>query len=183
MDKIDPISIRCTLGCGLKVERRMATALWNQHERQRIIALKAHEVFCSRDCEHGFDLEDWLKAEQEISSQTDDVRITQSEAGFDISIAKRAGQMCIVLSIAPSNVLILWSKDEMDTSEHDTKIYSTLSLAPLAETVDPERGEVTFRDDRMWLHLPHVDGGGVSQPDTVEPDTAAGGGGGQARRS
>jgi Protein of unknown function (DUF2934) len=178
MSHIDPTSTRCTLGPGLTVERRIATALWNEHERERIIAMKAHEVFCSRGCDHGFDLDDWLKAEQELSSQPHDVLISQSEAGFDISVAGRAEQICIVLSIAPSNLLILWTKDDMDTSEQDTNIHSTLSLALLPGTVDPERADVTFRDDRVWLHLPHVDNGHSPS----EPDAAVPGGDGRARR-
>jgi hypothetical protein len=163
---------------GSTVERRIATALWNQHERERIIAMKAHEVFCAHGCEHGLDLDDWLKAEEELSSQADDVRIGQSEVGFDISIAERAVQMCVVLCIAPSNLLILWTKEDIDTSEQDPNIHSTLSLAPLPATIDPERAEVTFRDDRVRLHLPHVDTGDSPS----EPDAAAPGGDGRTRR-
>ena len=48
--------MRCYLGRGVTVERRIATAVWNQEERERIIALRAHDVFCSRGCEHGFDV-------------------------------------------------------------------------------------------------------------------------------
>jgi hypothetical protein len=170
--------MRFTFDRGLTVERRIATAFWNQHERERIIAEKAHKVFCSRGCEHGFDLDDWLTAEQELSSQADDVLITQSEAGFDISIAERVAQVCIVLSIAPSSLLILWIKGEMDASEQNRSTHSTLSLASLPETIDPEKAEVTFRDDRVWLHLPYVD----NSYSPSESDTSAPGAGGRARR-
>jgi hypothetical protein len=30
------------------------------------IALRAYERFCNRGCEHGFDEQDWLAAEQEL---------------------------------------------------------------------------------------------------------------------
>ena len=178
MDCPVPTSIRCTLDRGLTVERSIATALWNQQERERLIAIKAHEVFCLRGCMHGFDLDDWLKAEQELSSQPDDARISQSEAGFDISIAERAEQMRIVLSIAPSNLLILWVNGSMDTSDENMNSQSTLSLTPLPCTIDPERAEVAFREDRVWLHLPHVDD---AHPPT-EPGAAEPGGDGPARR-
>ena len=58
-------------------------------------------------CKQGSDLDDWLSAERELSSAADDVLITQSEAGFDVSIAERAQEDRIFLSIAPSSLLIL----------------------------------------------------------------------------
>ena len=172
MSHIDLTSTRCSLGHGLAVERRIATALWNQQERDRIIAAKAHEVFCSRGCEHGFDLDDWLKAEQELASQSDDVLITQSEAGLEISIAERAEQRCIVLSIAPSNLLILWTHGETDTSEQDAiTLHPALNLASLPETTEPEDSEVSYRDGRVWLRLPYVGNGHfASGTDTSTPD-------------
>jgi hypothetical protein len=183
MSHIASTSMRCTSGRGLTVEKRIATALWNQHERERIIAMKAHEVFCSRGCEHGFDLDDWLRAEQELSSQADDVVITQSEAGSDVSIAERDRQTCVVLSIAPSNLLILWTNEDVDTGGQDGNIHSTLSLAHLPGTIDPERAEVSFRDDRVWLHLPHVyNGQPRSEPDTARADNPVPAGSGRARR-
>jgi Protein of unknown function (DUF2934) len=68
------------------------TALGNQDERNRIIAMKAYELFCSRGCEHGFDLDDWLSTERELSSEVDDIVIMQYEVGFDISTAERPQQ-------------------------------------------------------------------------------------------
>jgi endogenous inhibitor of DNA gyrase (YacG/DUF329 family) len=172
MSHIDLTSTRCSLGHGLAVERRITTALWNEQERERIIAAKAHEVFCSRGCEHGLDLDDWLKAEQELASQADDVLITQSEAGFEISIAERVEQRCIVLSIAPSNLLILWTRGDMDTSEQDgNTVHSALSLASLPETTEPEDSEVSYRDGRVWLRLPYVGNGhSASGTDTSAPE-------------
>jgi hypothetical protein len=77
---------------GPAVQRRIATALWNQDERDRIIAVKAYEIFCSHGCEHGSHLDDWLSAERELSSATDDVMVTRSEAGPNILIAERASR-------------------------------------------------------------------------------------------
>lgn len=157
MSQVDPTSTRCNLGRGLTVERRIVTALWNQHERERIIALKAHEVFCSRGCEHGFDLDDWLRAEQELSSEADDVLLTQSTAGFEISIAERVEEACIILSMAPSSLLILWTRSEPDGGEQGPVIqHSSLNLVSLPEAVDPEKADITVHDGRVLLHLPYV---------------------------
>lgn len=100
----------------LTVERRIATALWNQDERDRIIAMKAYELFCSRGCD-GSDLDDWLSAARELSWAADDVLVTRSEAGFEISIAEHAQHEHIFLSIAPSSLLVLWTGGGTNSGE------------------------------------------------------------------
>jgi DUF2934 family protein len=169
MSHTSPTSMRCDLGRGVTVERRIATAVWNQEERERILALRAHDVFCSRGCEHGFDVADWLRAEQELSSEADDVLLTQSTTGLEISIAERIEQACIVLNMAPSSLLILWTRNEPGDGEQRPVIqHSSLNLVSLPEAVDPEKADVAFREGRVWLHLPFV-----SQRDSLsEPATA-----------
>ena len=158
MSQITSTSTQPPVSHGPTVERRIATALWNQGERDRIIAMKAYELFCSRGCEQGSDLDDWLSAERELSSAADDVIVTRSEAGFDISIAERAQQEHIFLSIAPSSLLVLWTGAETNSSEQNINFQrSTLSLASLPERADPTKVEVTCRDGRVWVHLPYVD--------------------------
>jgi hypothetical protein len=157
MSQIAPTSTQPPVSPGPTVQRRIATALWNQDERDRIIAMKAYEIFCSRGCEHGSDLDDWLSAERELSSAADDVMVTRSEAGFNISIAERAQQEHILLSIAPSSLLVLWTGAGTNSSEQDTNFqHPTLSLASLPEPADPARAEVTYRDGRVWVHLPYI---------------------------
>jgi Protein of unknown function (DUF2934) len=117
MTHTDSTLIRCNLNGELTIERRIATALGNERERERMIAMKAHEIFCSRGFEHGFDLDDWLNAERELSPEASDVVITETKAGFDVSIAERPEQACIALSIAPSSLLILWTGDRLTSAE------------------------------------------------------------------
>jgi hypothetical protein len=154
MSHTESTLIRCNLNGELTVERRIATALGNERERERMIAVKAHEIFCSRGFEHGFDLDDWLNAERELSPEASDVVITPAEAGFDVSIAGRSEQVCIALSIAPSSLLILWTADQPNSGEPNSR--STLSLASLPGPVEPEKREVTYCDGRVSLHLPLV---------------------------
>ena len=119
--------------------------------------MKAYELFCSRGCEHGSDLDDWLTAERELSSAEDDVLVTRSEAGFEISIAERAQQERIFLSIAPTSLLVLWTGADTNSNEQNTDSQrSTLSLAPLPEPADPARAEVAYRDGRVWVQLPYI---------------------------
>ena len=157
MSQTAPNSTHAPLSPGPTVERKIATALWNQDERDRIIAMKAYELFCSRGCGHGSDLDDWLSAERELSSAADDVLVMRSEAGFDSSIAERAQQERIFLSIAPSSLLVLWTEAGTNSSEQNPNFQrSTLILASLPEPADPARAEVTYRDGRVWVHLPYV---------------------------
>jgi hypothetical protein len=117
MSHTDSTLIRCNLNGELTIERRIPTALGNERERERMIAMKAHEIFCSRGFEHGFDLDDWFNAERELSPEASDVVITETKAGFDVSIAERPEQACIALSIAPSSLLILWTGDRLTSAE------------------------------------------------------------------
>ena len=157
MSQTAPTSTQPPLSPGPTVETRIATALWNQDERDRIIAMKAYELFCSRGCEHGSDLDDWLSAERELSSAADDLLVTRSEAGFDISIAERARQEHILLSIAPSSLLVLWTGAGTNSSaQYPNFRRLTLSLASLPEPADPARAEAAYRDGRVWVHLPYI---------------------------
>lgn len=135
--------------------------------------MKAYELFCSRGHEHGSDLDDWLSAERELSSEVDDIVITQSEVGFDISIAERPQQERIFLSMAPSSLLVLWTGGGPNSSEQNTSFQrSTLSLASFSDRTDPSRAEVTYRDGRVWVHLPY--GSNVSEPDTPTSEPRVG---------
>ena len=154
MSHTDSTLIRRNLNGELTVEGRIATALGNERERERMIAMKAHELFCSRGCEHGFDLDDWLNAERELSPEASDVVITETKTGFDVSIAERSEQACLLLSIAPSSLLILWTADQPNSAEPNSR--STLSLASLPGPVEPENAEITYSTGRVSLHLPFV---------------------------
>jgi len=152
------VSLRCDLGSDLTVERRIATGLWNHDERERFIALKAYEAFCLRGCQHGSDLDDRLAAERGLSPEADDVVITHSGAAVDISIAQRPKQPCIVLSIAPSSLLILWTGDDTDPMAQNIDVHrSTIALVSLPETGNPETTEVTYRDSRVRLRPPNAE--------------------------
>jgi hypothetical protein len=175
MSHTDSTLIRRNLNGELTLEGRIATALGNERERERMIAMKAHEMFRSRGCEHGFDLDAWLTAERELSPEASDVVITQTEAGFDVSIAERAEQGCIALSIAPSSLLVLWTLGQPNSAELNSP--STLSLASLPGPVEPEKIEVTYRDGRVSLHLPLV--GTALPPSEAVPERS---GGRRARR-
>jgi hypothetical protein len=45
--------------------------------------MKAYELFCLRGCDHGTEVEDWVSAKRDLSSESDDVAIEKSDAGED----------------------------------------------------------------------------------------------------
>jgi hypothetical protein len=102
--------------------------------------------------------EERLNAERDLSSESNDVAIENSDAGLDISItAERAQHGHVFLSIAPSSLLILWTGAEANSSGEDANIHrSTLSLVPLPELVDPARAVASYHEGRLHLHMPYV---------------------------
>jgi Protein of unknown function (DUF2934) len=167
-------SMQSRMNPGLTVEWRVVTALGNEDERKRIIAMKAYELFCLRGCEHGSDLEDWLRAERELSLELDGITIEKSDAGLEVSIGGEQSQNGhIFLSIAPSSVLIFWSAAEVESSQDVNRSRSTLSLLSLPALADPAGAEVTYRDDCVRLHLPYI--AAASPPETHATKTEAAG--------
>jgi Protein of unknown function (DUF2934) len=170
MARADAPSAFFTLTSGLTAEKRVATDLWNQNERQRLIAKKAYEAFYSRGYEHGLDVEDWLTAEHALSAAADDFTINETDKGFDISLGTRPEKRHLILHIAPSSVLALWTAHHTDAAEQNGEFQTSgLSVAVLPENIDPAGAEVGYRDDRVSIHLPYaVDGQTPSETSDVE---------------
>jgi hypothetical protein len=168
-------SMQSRLSPRLIVETRVATAPGNEYERERIVAMKAYELFSLRGCEHGSDPEDWLKAERELSLESDGVVIEEPAAGLDVSIGgEQARNGHIFLSIAPSSLPIFWSGREVESRGQDVNpSRSTLRLLSLPASADPTRAEVTYRDDCVRLHLPYI--AAATSPETYEAKTEAAG--------
>jgi hypothetical protein len=136
--------------------------------------MKAYELFCLRGCDHGTEVEDWVSAKRDLSSESDDVAIEKSDGGLDISITgERAPQGLIFLSVAPSSLLILWTGGEANSSDEDANICSSiLTLVFFPELADPARAVVTYRDDRVHLHLAYVGIAHSREMHTLETSTA-----------
>jgi hypothetical protein len=49
----------------VRPKEAIASSLQPTHEA---IALRAHQIFLERGCEHGHDVDDWLQAEREIQT-------------------------------------------------------------------------------------------------------------------
>ena len=73
------------------LKKRIAVALWNREEGERIIAMRVFALFSRRGQWHGLGLDDWREAKLEISLAEDEVVLSESDERIDISISARAG--------------------------------------------------------------------------------------------
>jgi HSP20 family molecular chaperone IbpA len=123
---------------------------------QLAIARRAYELFEIRDCEHGHDLEDWLRAESELlqpvsvsmSESTGRISIRADVAGFDETELK--------VSIEPHRITILGQKEMKAegierTSPHPHQI---LEVVDLATQVMPESAVVELQGGVLKFELP-----------------------------
>jgi HSP20 family molecular chaperone IbpA len=123
---------------------------------QLAIARRAYELFEIRDCEHGHDLEDWLRAESELlqpvsvsmSESTGRISIRADVAGFDETELK--------VSIEPHRITILGQKEMKAegierTSPHPHQI---LEVVDLATQVTPEGAVVELQGGVLKFELP-----------------------------
>ena len=117
--------------------------------------MRASALFSRRGQWRGLGLDDWLKAEREISLAEDEVILSESDERIDISIsAARAEPGHIILSISPQSVLVLWTRSENGAADQDAQIPNPrLSLLLLPRSVDPGKAAVEYNDGRMWLQL------------------------------
>ena len=128
---------------------------------QLAMAHRAYEMFETRGCEHGHDLEDWLQAESELlqpvsvsmSESTDRISIRADVVGFDETELK--------VSIEPHRITILGQKEtsgikaEGGTIERTSSYpHQILEVVDLATQVMPERAVVELQGGVLKFELP-----------------------------
>jgi HSP20 family molecular chaperone IbpA len=128
---------------------------------QLAIAHRAYELFETRGCEHGHDLEDWLQAESELlrpvsvsmSESTDRISIRADVGGFDETELK--------VSIEPHRITILGQKATSGMKAEGGTIERTssyplqiLEVVDLATQVRPERAVVELQGGVLKFELP-----------------------------
>jgi HSP20 family molecular chaperone IbpA len=130
---------------------------------QLAVSRRAYELFETRGCEHGHDLEDWLQAESELlqpvsvsmAESTDRISIRADVGGFDETELK--------VSIEPHRITILGQKEMKTegierTSSHPHQI---LEVVDLATQVMPERAVVELQGGALKFELPTAAANGV----------------------
>ncbi len=51
-----------------RFETPLAQPVFSKEDFNQKVAQKAHELFVARGCAHGYDVEDWIQAEQIVKS-------------------------------------------------------------------------------------------------------------------
>jgi HSP20 family molecular chaperone IbpA len=125
------------------------------NETDASIAQRAYEIYESRGGGHGFDQDDWFRAEQEVlhplaieRSLTDSVlRLTAQVPGFaakdlEVAIGHRRAVICGVHS---------GSNQPAATGRKDTKV---MRIVELPFDVDPVLARATLQSGKLQVVLP-----------------------------
>jgi HSP20 family protein len=137
---------------------------------QLAIARRAFELFETRNCEHGHDLEDWFRAESELLRP---VSIAVSETADRFSIQANVlgfSKKELKVGIEPTRVAIVGRKEANAAAEAPAAGSSpdqVLRLVDLASAIDPGAAVVELQSGVLRLELNKV-----ARPDAMA--TAAG---------
>jgi HSP20 family molecular chaperone IbpA len=127
------------------------------NETKELIAQRAYEIYQSRGGEHGFDQDDWFKAEGELLPKLDvdydvndsSVRLTAQVPGFnaadlEVEVGHRRAIVCGVH---------LNSSQTADNHRRDKKV---MRIIDLPFNVDPVLAEATLRSGTLQIVLPRL---------------------------
>ncbi len=135
------------------------------------IARRAYELFEGRGRQDGFDLEDWLSAEQEsllpiatITTEYDDHLAVRAEVpGFT--------EKEIQIGLEPRRLIISGKIEQTDEQKSGETTYTSLRSNEFLNTldllveVDPAKATATFKDGVLDIRLPKVN---QAEPARVE---------------
>ncbi len=138
---------------------------WEMQQIQHQLACRAYELFEARNREHGYDWEDWFRAESELLrpvsiamlESSDRLSVRVNVLGFDETELK--------VSIEPLRLAIVGRKKMSQAeSEGGKKVYidwypdQILRVIPLAAEVAPERATIELRAGVLKFELPKATG-------------------------
>jgi HSP20 family molecular chaperone IbpA len=124
------------------------------------IAHRAYEFYEARGCEHGHDLEDWLRAETELQSRVN-VNVTES-AGLAIVHFELAGFAAgeTKVVIEPRRIILWGKKEHPDQQEsEETSHAAILRVVDLPYEIDSAKAAVTLKDGGFDVTLRRVSSG------------------------
>lgn len=109
------------------------------------LAKRAYELFELRGREHGFHLEDWLIAEQELVHRN----LNGNGSGFCIFVdCPRDSDITIILSVTIRSLLVFHSRA---TAAHNPEL---IAVHLLLEDIHPAQTAVDAVDGVLQVHLP-----------------------------
>jgi HSP20 family protein len=127
------------------------------------IARRAYELFESRGCQDGHDLEDWFCAESELLepmpaeiSEADDQMVVRADVpGFK--------EKDIEVRVEPHRLIISGKREQIHDQKKRKTLYSerrsdeVFRMIDLSEEIDPDKVRATLQDGTLEVALPKAD--------------------------
>lgn len=130
---------------------------------EQTIARRAHELFESRGCEAGYDLDDWLSAEAGIR-QSLPIKLSEHEDRLSVE-AEMPGFKAdeIEVSVEPRRLIISGTTDQADKNTfarelqvESVKTKYTFRLIELPVEIDARKAEANLTDEVLRISLPKI---------------------------
>jgi hypothetical protein len=116
---------------------------------QSAVAKRAHQIFETRGCKHGFDLEDWMSAEKELLRDDFDGNTAAFHFLFE---GPRDPEVTTILSLTPHSLVVFRSDARLVSKTNNPP--DVLSVHVLPEEIDPARADVKAADGLLYVYLP-----------------------------
>jgi len=128
-------------------------------EIEGLVARRAHELFEARGCVHGFDREDWRRAQEEIVVNVPvDVIETETEIIVRGDVPG-LGENDLEVRVAPRALCITGKRQAASNQEGEQTVYSerrsdqVFRVLELPSEIDPDRAGATLENGILEIKL------------------------------
>jgi HSP20 family molecular chaperone IbpA len=134
----------------------------DMQEIQLAIARRAYELFEARNCEHGYDCDDWFQAESEllrpvsiaVSETSESFSLRANVAGFSAKELKVGVEPQRIVIVGRKEVSAAGATDEAPPA--DSHPDQVLRLIALPSEIDPAGAVVEVQSGVLRFELPKV---------------------------
>ena len=113
------------------------------------IAKRAHQIFEERGCKHGFELDDWLTAEQELGRDEFD----GNTGGFHVLVdCPREPEVTTILSLTAHSLIVFRSSTRHTGEANCGPEVQSVYLFP--NELDPAQADVQAADGVLHVCVP-----------------------------
>ena len=113
------------------------------------IAKRAHQIFEERGCMHGFELDDWLTAEQELWHDESD----GNTSGFHVPVeCPRDPEVTTILSLSAHSLVVFRSRTRHAGEANRGPNVQSVHL--FSKELDPAHADVKAADGVLHVRVP-----------------------------
>jgi Protein of unknown function (DUF2934) len=116
---------------------------------QSAVAKRAYQIFETRGCKHGFDLEDWMSAEKELLRDDFDGDTSAFHFLFE---GARDPEATTILSLTTHSLVVFRSHSRLVSKTNNRP--DILSVHVLPEEIDPAQADVKAVNGLLHVYLP-----------------------------